>query len=291
MLELFEIAGGSVAGRQHLDQGENNQDHYDILQDKGIIVGIVSDGCGSCPHSEVGAYLGVRMLAAAICRRFMRQSAADTEQAFGALLEDARRELLGAFRSLAEKLNRDLTDELITSFLFTLLGVVLTERWAAIFSLGDGFIFVNGSATSLKADNNRPPYIGYGLTPMRVNMDPAFFTFRVHAFLPAESVDSILIATDGIEDLINAKDKRIPGKTDLVGDISAFWTDDRFFANPDAISRRLRLINKEHKKLDYQTVSANNQRGSAKELARPFIKTEKGLLHDDATLIVVRRMP
>ena len=66
----FEWAAGSVAGRDHRRVGRNSQDAVRVVGDDGALVAVVTDGCGSAPHSEVGAHLlaqllAVRLLAAA----------------------------------------------------------------------------------------------------------------------------------------------------------------------------------------------------------------------------------
>ncbi len=290
MPESFQVAGGSVAGKWHQDRGGNNQDYYEIVMGPQTIVGVVADGCGSSPHSEVGAYLGARMLANTLYRRLLMLRDPDPRLILPRILEEARLDLLAMFRALAGRLNGNLAREVRQSYLFTLIGLVLREGWAATFSLGDGYIFINGNPIILRQEDNCPPYLGYGLIPELVDMDPALFKFHVHQILPLDQVDSILIATDGIADLIAARDKSIPGKAELVGDVSLFWTEDRFFANPDAVSRRLRLINRDHKKALCQTI-APSAGAMGKEYLQPYVKAEKGLLHDDTTLVVVRRMP
>jgi hypothetical protein len=59
-----------------------------------------------------------------------------------------------------------------------------------------------------------------------------------------------------------------------VGPLSQFWTDDRYFANPDALRRRLTLINRESVRADFES--------------RRLVRTP-GLLPDDTTVVVLRR--
>ena len=50
--------GATHVGRDHVRVGRNNQDGVFATRD----VVVVTDGCGSQPHSEVGAQLGARFL-------------------------------------------------------------------------------------------------------------------------------------------------------------------------------------------------------------------------------------
>ncbi|MDO8622315.1 MAG: protein phosphatase 2C domain-containing protein, partial [bacterium] len=54
--------------------------------------------------------------------------------------------------------------------------------------------------------------------------------------------------------------------------IDQFWTDDRYFRNPDMVRRRLTLVNRE-------AVRAENG----------MLARTPGLLPDDTTLVVIRR--
>ena len=66
--ETFEIAVGTVIGRDHRVSGKNNQDAFCCLMADHLIVAVVCDGCGSSPHSEVGAKIGAKIIAAEILR-------------------------------------------------------------------------------------------------------------------------------------------------------------------------------------------------------------------------------
>ncbi|MBI4142843.1 hypothetical protein HY480_03150 [Candidatus Uhrbacteria bacterium] len=89
-----------------------------------------------------------------------------------------------------------------------------------------------------------------------------------------DQVHSILLGTDGVVDLIVAANRNIPGKDELVGPLAQFWTEDRYFKNPDMIRRRLTIINRDVVGWD---------------AARGCIDTQRGLLPDDAALVAIRR--
>ena len=88
-----------------------------------------------------------------------------------------------------------------------------------------------------------------------------------------------MIGTDGVFDLENSEERKIPGKEDLVGPISQFWQDKRYYNNPDMIRRSLSLINR------CVTRIPKGEDGSLK------IQHENGLLPDDTTIVAIRRIP
>ena len=140
--------------------------------------------------------------------------------------------------------------------LFTIVGVLITPSETVTFSMGDGAIAVNGKLNQIPAyPDNAPPYLAYGL------YCPDAVSFEIRDRLPTSEVESILIATDGIDDLI------------AVETIGQFWQEDRYFKNPDALRRKLAMLNREETKPDWQR--------------RELVK-RSGALSDDTTIVVLR---
>lgn len=243
----FEIAAGTVIGREHRRAGRNNQDSYHVTETTGSIGFAVCDGCGSAPHSEVGAQLGALMAARHIgyC-----SSAADVGFALGSCFLYPCPEYLGHPDFL----------------LFTCLAGRITEQSCDFYACGDGVVIVNGQETWLGPfEGNSPPYPAYPLLRSRgFRVDEqATSEFVEIASLQPEELDSFLIGTDGVYDLAQ------------VGPLSRFWEDDRFFTNPQALSRHLACLNKDRRDLDWEARRITQQ---------------PGLLADDTTLIVGRRI-
>jgi hypothetical protein len=141
--------------------------------------------------------------------------------------------------------------------LFTILGSVITSSETVTFSMGDGAIAINGKFTEIPPyADNAPPYLAYGL------YKPEAINFEIRDRLPTSELESLLIATDGIDDLVK------------VEDIHQFWQEDRYFKNPDAIRRKLAMLNREEIKPDWHK----------KELTK-----RSGVLSDDTTFVVIRR--
>ena len=267
----FELAAGSVRGREHLRLERNNQDAYAILRNEQYTVAVVCDGCGSGQHSEVGAQIGARLTIKSLTRALSNQFSKGNPISFHELLEQVRQDLLRQIDNLAQAMGGNWVQTLKDYFLFTIVGVVITSTEILVFSLGDGVIIINGQEIDLGSfPGNSPPYLAYGLCETVSNHG-----FRSHLLPPLEQVESILIGTDGVRELMNVAQQQLPGKQELVGLISQFWQEDHYFTNPDQIRRRLSLINREVTKFDRQTQK---------------LQKTPGLLPDDTSLVVLRRM-
>lgn len=258
----FELAGGSVIGRDHRTVGRNSQDAYAIVHDDQYTVAVVADGCGSGTYSEVGAHLGVKLVAENLRAQLRTRQTINWDAATRQVL--ARLELLvssmgGNYREIVEEY-----------LLFTLVGVVLQPTNATFFGLGDGTMIINGTPLPLGPyPNNAPPYLGYGLLEGRVDVDPGLIRISPYTVTSIHELHSFLIGTDGVDDLIAHQGSRMPGTDRVVGAIDQFWEQDRYFANnPILVSRQLGLIGRDW----------------------PRANPEIGLLSDDTTIIVGKKV-
>jgi hypothetical protein len=268
MKNQFELAGGSVIGREHLRVGKNNQDAYGWQVAESGAIAVVCDGCGSGKHSEVGAKLGTRM----IIETMHRVLKDDLDWANDQVWQTMQQQWLTQLQDVAMMLGGDRTQAVQDYLLFTIAGVVITPRLTAVFALGDGVIAINDQVMRLGPfANNAPPYLGYGLLDKQTLESSSL---KVLQFLPTAEVQSVLIGSDGVSDLIQGAEQFLPGRSETVGDIAQCWQDDRYFRNPDQVRRRLALINREMTTFDPKSQQCLRQ---------------SGLLPDDTTLIVIRR--
>ena len=306
----IEIAAGSIQGHTHRRKGQNNQDAFAWVyldestfeQAEGAadaepspshktdentgafpkhslgLIAIVCDGCGSCDSSEVGAKLGAQWVMNAVAKRLQEQGDITDHQFW----QGVQKDVLGQMRSLTTSLQRSTSNatadwEIIQAYLlFTIMGAVITPETTVVFGLGDGVFAINDDVTSIGPfANNAPPYLAYGLMPEGFTQFSADdLQFTIHCQLPTAEVRSLLIGSDGVDDLRAIANQLLPNKAKPIGDLSQFWQDDRYFKNPDMIRRRLALLNREQTKPDW-----SNQQ---------LTKTG-GLLPDDTTLVVMRR--
>lgn len=268
MKNQFELAGGSVIGREHLRVGKNNQDAYCWHVSEAGLIAVVCDGCGSGIHSEVGAKLGARMTVSALHRALYDDLNLKHEEVW----QTIQQTLLAQLQSIVEPLGGDRVQAIYDYLLFTIAGVVLTPTITVTFALGDGVFVINDQVMQVGPfANNAPPYLGYGLLEMPMTQASQFKVLQV---LPTDEVQSVLIGSDGVSDLMQAAEQSLPGRSETVGDIAQFWQDDRYFRNPDQVRRRLTLINREVTTFDKPSQQCVRQ---------------SGLLPDDTTLIVIRK--
>jgi hypothetical protein len=146
---------------------------------------------------------------------------------------------------------------------------VVTAEHVLVFSAGDGVWALNGELHPLGPfPGNAPPYLAYGL------LKPGAGSLKLQALRPTAEVESLLLGTDGAAELGALHTARVPERDEPVGPLSQFWSEDRYFTNPDALRRRLSLLNREAVRADFAT----------QRLVRV-----PGLLGDDTTLVVLRR--
>ncbi|MBL1178022.1 MAG: protein phosphatase 2C domain-containing protein [Pantanalinema sp. GBBB05] len=269
MSSQWEIAAGSVTGREHLRTGKNNQDAYHWQMFGDVMIAIVGDGCSSGAHSEVGAMLGVRLVTKAIAQTMQEWQIEQPE--FWSVVQQ---EVLQQLSKLVFMLDHHSPQVIYDYLLFTIVGAVITPTVTTLFTVGDGVLILNGEAVSVPSfSGNAPPYLAYGLiepSPMPFEQ----LQFQTHHCLSTDEVRSLLIATDGVKDLLAVAEQPLPGKRELVGQIEQFWQNDRYFHNPDQLRRRLSLINREVVQPDWEQQQLNRV---------------GGLLPDDTTLIVIRK--
>lgn len=264
--ELFEMAAGSVTGRMHTAVGKANQDAYAFRAAPFGLCGVVCDGCGSGIRSEVGASVGARIISEQVLAEMQSgQSIRDV-----AMWERIRVRTLEAFRGLLGMMGEPAARIVAEYFLFTVVGVAISNDGVVIFGIGDGLWAMNGDIVKLGPfAGNAPPYLGYGL----LGEGPSFI---IHRECALNDFESALVGTDGAVDYEAVSGALYPGgRGEKVRPLSTFWQENKYFQNEDAIRRTLSLVNRE----------VNRPIWTEKR-----IQKESGLLEDDTTLFVVRKI-
>jgi hypothetical protein len=271
---MLQVAEASVLGREHIGPGRNNQDATYYVQTSDYMVAVVCDGCGSGKNSEVGAKIGARLVVDAIVNRIALKAASSpgipqTFEQVESIMEWARKSTIATLTSLAYDLGDSFKQAVEDYLLFTVVGAVVTKSRSWLFCIGDGVMYLDGDKIDIgvKDGSNAPPYLAYAMVESKIGKDGPKFTIY-----PMPTFKHALIGTDGVEELIAAEDKNIPGSDQKVGPVSQYWTDDKFFKNPDALRRHLAMVNREK----------INPKTGIKEF---------GYLRDDTSLIVLRNTP
>jgi protein phosphatase 2C-like protein len=275
MRDRFELAAGSVGGRLHRDRGLNNQDAYRILEADDHLIAVVCDGCSSGGYSEVGARLGPDLVIPSIVQTLRDWGPGEERLASLSFWNIVRGTALRRLDRLIAALDGPLAETVERYFLFTVVGAVLTPEEACFFSVGDGVYAVNGEVIRLGPyPGEAPPYLAYGLFDGLADDRSAW---QIGRCLPTDELDSFLLGSDGVTDLIEAAtdEATYPGRpAKPIGPLEALWETDGYFENSDRLRRHLVLANRESSKPDWE-----NQR----------VEKRQGLLPDDTTVIVGRQ--
>lgn len=283
MKDIFDIAAGTVTGRSHRETGKNNQDAYYYKSNDSATIAVVCDGCSEGKNSEIGAKIGAKVLVDLIVSylsSFLNPELIDYKQGIFPFWGTLQYLMTEKIKEIAREIYFDIDNVIKEYFLFTIVGAIITGKNTAVFSVGDGIVFINNEIINIGPfPNNEPPYIGYqAMNSDHKYKNPDWLKFRIHEEKATQDIDSILIGTDGIIDLIDIAGRNMPGKEQKVGPINQFWEEEKYFKNSDMIRRKLFLVNKDVIR------PRRDSRGNIKELIR-----EPGLLPDDTTLIVLRR--
>ncbi len=207
--------GASRVGREHLRVGKNNQDGFSLRAEGRRAVAVVTDGCGSQAHSEVGALLGAQFLAGHLWRAPLTSELAEgATLALGDFLSRLVSEVGGA--STAEVLERH--------FLFTFLAAVKEGPRAMVFGVGDGAVIVDGVLRQLDpGPDNAPAYCAYRLTGQG---DP-----RPQLHFEGDAA-VVAVMTDGFDGLLRQDSERVTGLFEGASE----WR------NPLTLQRRLNVL-------------------------------------------------
>lgn len=280
----FRVAGGSMVGTDHLGPaqvllGRSNQDAYAIAERSNYIVAVVCDGCGSERHSEVGAGLAAGLLVRSletVAGCYGGVPAEDVRERLQESLQRVKLDVLEHLWRLAACMEGGPFRAVNDYFLFTVMGAIVAERWSAIFSCGDGLFHLNGQTVQLQPqEGNEPVYVFYNFTGSSLfNTDPSLLDFQIQRLVSTDTVERLLIASDGAAAFADVAQRQIPGRSERAGLLEQFF-EARYFQNADAIRRRLALVNSRKAKVDPKKAE---------------LVFENGLLPDDTTLVAIRRM-
>jgi hypothetical protein len=264
----FAWAAGSVVGSDHRRAGRNCQDAVRILADADALVAVVADGCGSAPHSEVGAHLLAQLLAVHLLAAAPAVSIGGAAAAARALA-DAVSALDGLADALAgarpDGRRRAVHDHLLA----TAVAAVVTRERTVVLCAGDGVWGINGELRVVSAAGNAPPYPAYRL------LGGAFGAADVVVWDgPTAAVDTLLLATDGAAELLGREAACVPGTEEPVLPPDRWHEAAAFFRNPHALGRYLVRLARDDQAIDWEAGAA---------------RRTPGLLRDDTTVVLLRR--
>lgn len=268
MLNQFAVAAGSIIGRDHKRENRNNQDAFCVRRTSQALVAVACDGCGSGRFTEVGAHLTARLIANAM----LKAAASLKLESEAAFWQSVQTQALSLLADLMRHCGGSPGYVMENYFLSTVVAAVITPEAFCAAMIGDGVLAVNGEFYPERVfAGNEPPYLMYGLSG---KADASRWSFESLAWRRTADLESFLVGTDGANDLARAAEKPLPGKTELVGPLEQFWREDKYFRNPDAVRRRLTLVNRDAVAPDWKDF---------------ILRHDYGHLPDDTTIVAVRR--
>ncbi len=250
---IIDLVSASVTGMEHVQPDmplqRNNQDAVAIRYAPGKgAVAIVCDGCGSKGSSELGAHFGARYLARHL---FDWHIDAPSLHAAEVDWDFAANDLTHFLRQQATMMGTDWRTITMESFLFTIVGFMITPVTTYVFHFGDGVEMVNDEITVLGPFLkdpppelvNAPPYVMYReIGSPLFALDPSLRHFHVRSF-PTRQIRNVGVGCDGLADLMKLEATPFPGTNTPIGPLGQVF-DDRFFANPDALRRHFAKANR-----------------------------------------------
>ena len=270
----FHVA--TTVGCDHQAKLANGHDGFLVSWSADHLCAVVCDGCGSCPHSEVGAKMGASFVTKAIetQRVIMGGNPNLFEQSFW---DAVKGRVVDSILLVAEKMHGKLDQIVFSHFLFTIVGFIATEEQTVVFHIGDGLYQVNDVLTKIHPmAGNAPVYLSYNIIETTETMPEDKLTFRIAAYSTKE-INSIMVATDGFEAVLNATGKTFPGSDEIIPDMTECWKEQKYFDNPHLLQRKLFLMG------HHQTFRLKEVNGSKRLMRYP------GLLGDDVTAVCARK--
>ncbi len=186
------LFGASIPGRDHIAIHKNNQDAFAYWSNDNAGFGIVSDGCGSGEHSEVGSALTVTWLGQALKRRLDRAESADANLRITShiALEVLKEHFRGfVAESFGDQDSLDTMHFMQNHLLATVVGFAWRGNEGVVFAQGDGTILLGDTIAEID-EQNQPKYPLYQLMG-RKDAGPRTWMFN------RSEVNRVAVATDG----------------------------------------------------------------------------------------------
>ncbi|GEM_PF-4980717 len=210
----MRIGYATIQGFTHRNLEYNNQDSVLVIENDKFIIGLIADGCGSAPNSEVGAQLGLKYLSKRISERINSNWKKDLKED----LQNYSMELANLHSNNPQKFINDF-------LLYTVIGFVAKDNILTVFSYGDGVIIIDTDIEIID-QNNKPKYINNEL----IGNEAGEFVFKQITF----DKQRIVLGSDGLIDLLEGIEN---GMIEEYQSFEEFINDDDNFINPITLSK------------------------------------------------------
>lgn len=217
----FQVFHGvaSRIGESHVNFPIGYQDAQFCINQNGIFVGVICDGCslaadGGYTQNQVGAILGSEVIA----RNLFKYASGAKKGSinFNYILRKANRESLFFFKRLmgslrASRLRIDRKKFIEEKFLFTVIGLLIVNDSYCFFGCGDGLFGINGDVSNVEDNFSSQKY----LQPLLDSKgSEKFVIYREDTI---KDNDTLWIASDGLLNLFN-KEKGVERFNEFLND-------------------------------------------------------------------------
>ena len=192
----WRAVGGIVDGAIHLRNEKPCQDAIFFATRENFAIACVADGHGSssCPHSDEGAVLAVK-IAAELLEEMLPNLDAEKDMRLPRLLE-------AKWKSAVEEIHAAAERELAGSFPYilygtTLLAVVATESFIFALQIGDGNILMIDREGNARPVLCAGESVGEDTESLCLNSAWTYIRTQIIPWNPADSPTMFLISTDG----------------------------------------------------------------------------------------------
>ncbi len=202
ILTAYGTTAGSGHKNPHGPGATNNHDAVQpILVNEKVVGGVICDGCGSMPHSEIGSQFGAKAIADIVADEYVKNKPIQWKEVTKKALEQIKR---GA--RLYKSKTETLEDAIKEYFLFTVVIAVVRDNKVIIAACGDGIFMHDDDIWEIAIPiKNAPPYLAYNLIPSKYKAHPDFLDICYVDSVPLEKIKkSIIIGSDGLSELASA---------------------------------------------------------------------------------------
>ncbi len=211
----IQFGGATQAGRR---TDHNNQDAIGFWARDTCFVGVTCDGCGSSKFGSTNTEVGARLTAAIVapvvggyCLQFGVAGLPEN-------LEAIEREILNRLVAVADAIGGERQVVVHSLLMTTVLCLAMDREKYCIFGCGDGAYIVDGKMTSLKDEEGK--YLAEAILAKTcdTSTDCSAGALRVHVIAKSQEIQSLVIATDGLEEVASRFQKEfdnflaLPGK-------------------------------------------------------------------------------
>ena len=207
----MHIAYATAPGSSHVNPGNagkiNNQDAISVRIMKNGFVAVLCDGCGSQPHSEVGADFGSNTLARLVADHLSRSTPQELDWP-QITVEISKKITLAAAAYAGQKYGPEFERAVTERFLFTALVCAVQDDIGVIASFGDGVVIADDEKLVIPSPmTNTPVYLGYLLFPnndyQKNDMQKHLAFTVVKSLVMSRLEKGLVLGTDGLKALLN----------------------------------------------------------------------------------------